>query len=172
MDYKNSEKNHDAVRSTSDKPSSENVEQGQSREEGQSRDQGRHAVVGILHENDQFLVIRRSHLVRAPGLICFPGGGIEPGEDFETAVRRELMEELQLQVQVHQHLWTSVTRWGTRLEWLYCSRDTNHVPVANPDEVAEVLWLGVQELKFRDDLLGSMPDFLRAIESGSITLSR
>jgi 8-oxo-dGTP pyrophosphatase MutT (NUDIX family) len=128
--------------------------------------------VGILHENDRFLVIRRSHLVRAPGLICFPGGGIEPGEDFETAVRRELMEELQLQVHVHEHLWTSVTRWGTRLEWFFCSRDPNHDPIANPEEVAEVLWLGTDELKFRNDLLGSMPEFLMAFETGSIILRK
>ena len=58
---------------------------------GASRDQGRHAVVGILYEDRHFLVIRRSQHVRAPGLICFPGGGIEPGEDMETAVKRELL---------------------------------------------------------------------------------
>jgi len=144
----------------------------QSAEQSPSRDHGRHAVVGIVHENDRFLVIRRSPLVRAPGLICFPGGGIEPGEDFETAVRRELMEELQLQVHVHEHLWTSVTRWGTRLEWLFCSRDPNHIPIANPEEVAEVLWLGAHELKYRDDLLGSLPEFLEALESGSIVLRK
>lgn len=165
-DYKKSGQCDQVDRDASSKPSAEPVEP------SQSRDQGRHAVVGILHENDRFLVIRRSQLVRAPGLICFPGGGIEPGEDFETAVRRELMEELRLQVHVHEHLWTSVTRWGTRLEWLFCSRDRNHEPLANPDEVSEVLWLGAHELKFRDDLLGSMPDFLMAIESGSIILRK
>lgn len=165
-DYRNPGNGDVVDHDASTKQSAEPVEQ------GQSRDQGRHAVVGILHENDRFLVIRRSHLVRAPGLICFPGGGIERGEDFETAVRRELMEELQLQVQVHEHLWTSVTRWGTRLEWLFCSRDRNQDPIANPEEVAEVLWLEAHELKLRDDLLGSMPDFLNALESGSITLGQ
>ena len=151
-DYRNPGNGDVVDHDASTKQSAEPVEQ------GQSRDQGRHAVVGILHENDRFLVIRRSHLVRAPGLICFPGGGIERGEDFETAVRRELM--------------TSVTRWGTRLEWLFCSRDRNQDPIANPEEVAEVLWLEAHELKLRDDLLGSMPDFLNALESGSITLGQ
>ncbi|MFM7518104.1 MAG: NUDIX hydrolase, partial [Pirellula sp.] len=90
--------------------------------QGASRDQGRHAVVGILYEDRHFLVIRRSQFVRAPGLICFPGGGIEPGEDLHTAVKRELMEELSLAVRVCGHLWTSHTRWGTKLEWLVCQR--------------------------------------------------
>jgi 8-oxo-dGTP diphosphatase len=135
------------------------------------KDAGRHAVVGIIQEEGQFLVIRRSQLVRAPGLICFPGGGIEPGEDFETAVLREFLEELHLPVRVHQHVWTTETRWGTRLEWLVCSRDATLEPRANPDEVAEVMWMGIEQLALRDDLLGSMPDFIEAVRAGSLRLS-
>ena len=142
-----------------------------SHSEGSPRDvdRGRHAVVGILHENDHFLVIRRSHLVRAPGLICFPGGGIEPGEDLETAVKRELMEEIRLPVQVHGHLWTSQTRWGTKLEWIFCSRDPSHEPEPNPDEVAEILWMTASMLENREDLLGSMPEFLASFRSGAFS---
>jgi 8-oxo-dGTP diphosphatase len=130
------------------------------------KDAGRHAVVGIIHEEGHFLVIRRSQLVRAPGLICFPGGGIEAGEDFETAIRREFLEELQLPVQVHRHIWTTVTRWGTRLEWLICSRDVSLDPQPNPDEVAEVLWMQLDHIAQRGDLLGSMPDFIAAVREG------
>jgi 8-oxo-dGTP pyrophosphatase MutT (NUDIX family) len=128
--------------------------------QGAWRDQGRHAVVGLLYEDRHFLVIRRSQFVRAPGLICFPGGGIEPGEDLHTAVKRELMEELNLAVEVCGHLWTSQTRWGTKLEWLVCQRQVGHEPSANPQEVEEVLWMTPQMLLGRDDLLGSMPEFL------------
>jgi 8-oxo-dGTP pyrophosphatase MutT (NUDIX family) len=134
------------------------------------KDAGRHAVVGIIVEEERFLVIRRSQTVRAPGLLCFPGGGIEFGEDFETAVRREFLEELELPIEVHGHIWTTETRWGTRLEWLVCSRNTSHQPQANPDEVAEVLWMDANELSRRGDLLGSMPEFLQALESGKIRL--
>jgi len=136
---------------------------------GASRDQGRHAVVGILYEDRRFLVIRRSQHVRAPGLICFPGGGIEPGEDMETAVKRELLEELSLPVQVRGHLWTSQTRWGTKLEWIVCQRDPSHPPCPNPQEVEEFLWMSVEMLQRRDDLLGSMPDFLASFLAGEFT---
>jgi 8-oxo-dGTP pyrophosphatase MutT (NUDIX family) len=136
----------------------------------QRSDAGRHAVVAVIVENSRFLVIRRSHLVRAPGLICFPGGGIEPGEDLETAVRRELLEELGIDVMVNKHLWTSETRWGTRLEWLLCARGFGQEPVPNPEEVAAVLWHTEEELSQRGDLLGSMPDFLEHYRVGTFSL--
>ena len=134
--------------------------------QGASRDQGRHAVVGILYEDRHFLVIRRSQFVRAPGLICFPGGGIEPGEDLHTAVKRELMEELSLAVRVCGHLWTSQTRWGTKLEWLVCQRVAGQEPIANPQEVEECLWMSPQMLQNHQDLLGSMPEFLDSFLAG------
>ena len=95
-------------------------------------DRGRHAIVAIIVEQSKYLVIRRSEFVRAPGLLCFPGGGIEANEDFETAIRRELIEELQLQVVTARHIWRSVTRWGTKLEWLVCQRNLDTVPIPTP----------------------------------------
>jgi 8-oxo-dGTP pyrophosphatase MutT (NUDIX family) len=130
------------------------------------RDQGRRAVVGVLLENGQFLVIRRSEKVRAPGLICFPGGGVETGEGLEEAVKRELMEELRLPVLVLGHFWTTQTRWGTRLEWMVCEREVGVEPVSNPEEVSEVMWAGASELVAREDLLGSMPEFLEGYIRG------
>lgn len=133
-------------------------------------DRGRHAVVAVIIEQSQFLVIRRSEFVRAPGLLCFPGGGIEGNEDFESAIRRELEEELGLQVIVSQHIWTSVTRWGTQLEWLICRRIPHSIPVPAPEEVAEVHWLEEVELRSRPDLLGSIPDFFAAKDAGEFQL--
>lgn len=132
-------------------------------------DQGRRAVVGVLLENGQFLVIRRSEKVRAPGLICFPGGGVETGEGLEEAVKRELMEELRLPVLVLGHFWTTQTRWGTRLEWMVCRRELGVEPIGNPEEVSEVIWAGAKELIGREDLLGSMPEFLEGYERGDFT---
>lgn len=135
------------------------------------RDRGRHAVVAVIVEEDRFLVIQRSEHVRAPGLICFPGGGIEAGEDFTTAIQRELMEELALEVHVQHHVWTSDTRWGTKLEWLVCERKNGSEPVAAPAEVAAIFWLTSAELRKRKDLLGSVPDFLKAVNEGVVCLT-
>lgn len=123
----------------------------------------RHGVVGVIYEEDRFLVIRRSMKVRAPGLLCFPGGHIEAGEDFEQAIQREMMEELALPVRVRQHLWSSVTRWGTRLEWMHLDRIDTSEPAPNPDEVSEVHWMAESELLGGLDVLGSVPDFFEAL---------
>lgn len=134
-------------------------------------DQGRHGVVAVIQEESRFLIIRRSQFVKAPNLLCLPGGGIELGETFEEAMHRELQEELNLSVTIHRHIWTSTTRWGTKLEWMYCSRHPLSIPHPNPDEVAEVLWLRAEELRHRTDLLGSLPDFLDALSKGEISLT-
>jgi len=133
-------------------------------------DRGRHAVVAIIVEQSEYLVIRRSEFVRAPGLICFPGGGIEANEDFESAIRRELVEELRLQVVTAKHIWTSVTKWGTKLEWLVCQRNSESIPIPAPEEVSEVLWLPEAKIRSRLDLLGSLPDFFAAKDAGDFKL--
>ena len=132
-------------------------------------DNGRHGVVAIVVEEDRLLIIRRSPLVRAPNLLCLPGGGIEPGETLNQAMHREMQEELGISIQVERHLWSSVTRWGTRLEWLICSRVDATEPKPNPWEVSEYLWMTLDELRGRDDLLGSLPDFFAAIDRQEIS---
>ncbi len=136
-----------------------------------SKTQGvRHGVVGVCFESDRYLVIRRSQLVRAPGLLCFPGGHIEANESFEQAIVREMMEELALPIVVNRHLWSSITRWGTKLEWMQIQRNPSDCPVANPAEVAEVHWLTESELLGGLDVLGSMPDFFDAMYSGVFSI--
>jgi hypothetical protein len=40
----------------------------------------RRGVIAVVVREGRLLVIRRAQCVVAPGAICFPGGGIEPGE--------------------------------------------------------------------------------------------
>jgi mutator protein MutT len=122
----------------------------------------RHGAVGIVVENNEFLVIRRSAFVRAPNMLCFPGGTIEVGETPEQAVVRELNEELGLIVDSPQMIWQSRTSWGTLLDWLVVERHPESQPRANEREVAEFMWLEPSRLLKRPDLLGSMPDFFGA----------
>ncbi|MEM8734404.1 MAG: NUDIX domain-containing protein [Planctomycetota bacterium] len=129
-----------------------------------------HGAVAIIAENEKFLVIRRSAKVRAPNLLCFAGGTIEPGETPEEAIVRELDEELNLAGTAVQHVWKSVTGWGTKLEWVLVERSEDSQPQANPDEVAEWMWLSGDELLKHPKLLPSVPAFYKAWASGEFDL--
>jgi 8-oxo-dGTP diphosphatase len=129
-----------------------------------------YGAVAIIVEDGKFLVIRRSHKVRAPNLMCFAGGTIEAGETPEAAIVRELEEELRLKGKAIEQVWQSVTSWGTKLEWLLVERHPESQPVANPEEVAEWTWLSGEELLRHPKLLPSVPVFYKAWADGEFQL--
>jgi mutator protein MutT len=55
-------------------------------------------VAAVVSRGDEFLVCRRSPDRRYAGLWEFPGGKCEPGESISIAARRELREELGVNV--------------------------------------------------------------------------
>lgn len=58
-------------------------------------------VCGVIQNNaGQFLACLRPHGKHLGGLWEFPGGKIDPGESPETALIRELLEELAVVVEV------------------------------------------------------------------------
>jgi len=55
-------------------------------------------VAAVIRDGDRVLVCRRRAGKRHGGLWEFPGGKVEAGESLAQAVRRELLEELGLEV--------------------------------------------------------------------------
>lgn len=137
---------------------------------GDVRSSRRKGVVGVIVRQSRFLVIRRSVHVVAPGLVCFPGGGIEAGETEMEALMREMDEELALKVEPIRAIWNSVTPSGTELSWWSASIPSTAAPVPNPAEVAEAMWLDFQQMRKMTGMLPSMPQFLDAVSAGTIDL--
>ena len=55
-------------------------------------------VAAVISRGESLLVAQRPHEKRHGGLWEFPGGKCDPGEDDATALKRELREELGVQV--------------------------------------------------------------------------
>lgn len=63
-------------------------------------------VYGILI-NEQRQVLVSDELIRGSYITKFPGGGLEFGEGTRDCLRREFMEEMNLPVEVTDHLYTT-----------------------------------------------------------------
>lgn len=64
-------------------------------------------VAAIIKNKDKYLVARRASHKSLPGKWEFPGGKIEKDETPETALKRELLEELGIECLVRGHLITT-----------------------------------------------------------------
>lgn len=128
----------------------------------------RSGVVAVIVRNQRLLVIRRASGIAAPGMYCFPGGGIERGEVEEEALRRELHEELAARVRPVRRLWSSVTAWGVELAWWLAELDQTAELIPNPAEVASIHWLTPVELDALEGLLESNREFLRYLRQDGL----
>ncbi|MBL9094299.1 MAG: NUDIX domain-containing protein [Planctomycetaceae bacterium] len=131
----------------------------------------RRGAVAVIVENGKYLVIRRAAGVSAPGKLCFPGGGIEGEESEEAAVVRELREELAAHVRPLRRLWQCVTPWQVHLSWWLAERCRSAPLEPHPPEVAEYLWLTLEELEAHPDLLYSNREFLAAVARGELDVT-
>jgi 8-oxo-dGTP pyrophosphatase MutT (NUDIX family) len=109
--------------------------------------------------------------VRAPGAFCFPGGGIEPGEDEPAALVRELREELNIVVEPIARLWSSTTAWNVELHWWLANLAADAAIVPNLAEVAAFHWHTVDEIRALPRLLSSNHEFLHALDRGEFTIA-
>ena len=112
-----------------------------------------HVVVGavllddLVHPMRVFAARRTSGSSEAKGRWEFPGGKVESGESPAEALRRELVEELSIEVTIGPEVgdgagWTINDRFVLRL---FTGRIVSGQPTPGPDHDA-VRWLGPDEL--------------------------
>ncbi len=61
-------------------------------------------AAGLIVRDGQILIAQRLDNTHLGGLWEFPGGKRQPGESFETCLKREVMEELGLTIAVHEQV--------------------------------------------------------------------
>jgi 8-oxo-dGTP diphosphatase len=130
----------------------------------------RRGAVAVVVREGKLLLIRRSQQVIAPGMYCFPGGGIEPGESQEQAVVRELQEELGCLVHPRRWLWESISPWRIHLAWWLCDLDEAGFIKPNPLEVESVHWFSLDEMATLPNQLETNYRFVEALSRGEIVL--
>ena len=57
-------------------------------------------VAAVINKNDLFLIANRSFEDNSQGIWEFPGGKVEENETFNSALMREIKEELSLNIKV------------------------------------------------------------------------
>ncbi len=70
-----------------------------------------HVTAGILADGDRVLVCQRRAGSRFPLKWEFPGGKVEDGESPDTCLRRELLEELAIDVEVGPEVYRTEHRY-------------------------------------------------------------
>ncbi len=98
-------------------------------------------VAAVLIESGRVLAARRGPEMRMPGLWEFPGGKVEAGETDQEALRRELQEELAVDVLVTDRVAAVVHRYEAfeiELIAYACSERRGEL---QPREHAELRWL-------------------------------
>ncbi|MGB3669737.1 MAG: A/G-specific adenine glycosylase [Phormidesmis sp.] len=103
-------------------------------------------VAVILDEQGLILIDRRKQEGLLGGLWEFPGGKIEPGEAVEDCVRREIQEELGIEIEVGDRLITiehAYTHFKVTLNVFICKHLSGEPQLIECDEVK---WVTLDEI--------------------------
>jgi mutator protein MutT len=79
-------------------------------------------VAAVIERDDRFLVTRRPPGVHLAGMWEFPGGKIDPHESHSSALKREIREELETDVEVGELTFATTHAYPDRTIALYFYR--------------------------------------------------
>ncbi len=108
-----------------------------------------HKVIGVAviwNQQGQILIDKRRKQGLHGGFWEFPGGKIEPGETIEACIKREIMEELGIVIEVGESLMT-IEHDYTKFTVTLCVHNCRYVS-GEPQtlECDEIRWVTLDEL--------------------------
>ncbi len=113
-------------------------------------------AVGLLRVNNLILICQRKHGGRYALKWEFPGGKLEPGESVEQCLRRELQEELSIEIHAIERIQIEAAYYedGGMFNVSYCFvSGFDGDPQNNVFE--QIRWVTIGELKIMDLLDGT-----------------
>jgi len=103
-------------------------------------------VAAVIRRDGKILITQRLDDVHLARLWEFPGGKVEAGESFEVALQREILEELGVEIRIHEEFFTTEHDYVTksvRLHFYVCTLLRGEpAPLA----VADLRWIRPNEL--------------------------
>jgi len=117
------------------------------------------ARVVLLNQDDELLYLHAEEKRNGRKFWVMPGGGLEAGESFEDAAKREAWEETGIDVDIGPCLWTRhhIFEWEDKhlnqFEVFYLARSSSaEVCPPKPDSyVTDHKWWTVADLKLSDE---------------------
>lgn len=108
-----------------------------------------HKIIGVAviwNDQREVLIDRRRPEGIMGGLWEFPGGKIEPGETIEECIKREIQEELGIEIEVGNHLIT-IDYTYTHLRVTLTAHHCRHLTgIPQPIECDEIRWVTLDEI--------------------------
>lgn len=114
-------------------------------------------VCGIIQNSGKVLIAQRSETMKLPLKWEFPGGKVSEGEDMKDALRREILEELNLEIEIHDALSPVEYHYpdfSIKLFPFLCRSDSRKVELA---EHKQVVWERVENLEEYDWAAADVP---------------
>lgn len=122
-------------------------------------------VLGLIKNNGRFLLTKRNDGERNKGKWQVPGGGQEFGETLEEALKRELIEEVGLHVQVDGEPYIVEyidDTWHGILFFYPCVLTDAKQEVVLNNEASQYGWFTLDEIRALD-LLGASRSGIEAL---------
>ncbi|MBN1849979.1 MAG: NUDIX hydrolase [Deltaproteobacteria bacterium] len=122
------------------------------------RDIQRQAVVAIIRKSDRFLFVKRSDYVETgKGYWCPISGTLEYNETQEQALKREVMEEVGLEIDPIQKICEIPSHDNQSLLHFWTTRIISGEAQITSNEVVDMKWVTLEEMKqlmpvFKDDI--------------------
>ncbi|AKL94815.1 ADP-ribose pyrophosphatase [Clostridium aceticum] len=101
----------------------------------------------IKNQEEEILIAKRKEGKVLAGFWEFPGGKVEEGEEPEISLQRELLEEMNLQIQVEAYYATNIHDYGNIKIKLIAYLAKILMGDMQLKDHDEVLWIKPQELQ-------------------------
>jgi 8-oxo-dGTP diphosphatase len=135
---------------------------------GQSRPRILRVACALVERGGRLLAVQRSAAMSLPLKWEFPGGKIEAGESPADCLRRELREELDVEVEVGDHLPVATHDYPSFSVVLYPARCRIAAGEVTLHEHADARWLSPAELLSVDWAAADLPvlESWKALQAG------